>query len=101
MLRAARIVIGIAVFLMGVTLVVFPIAGSPSFEQCVAKASQQEGTQPQKERPAYFFMSSVIVFRCTGKFLEENNVAVTALATVIIALFIGVLIWVATLIAKH
>jgi hypothetical protein len=83
-------IIAIAVLLIGAAFVVGSFFISPSSQKCISNAEQYQGTEPQKERSAHFFVSTIP--RCIGEFLEANNAVVTAIATAIIAIFTVMLV---------
>jgi hypothetical protein len=56
---------------------------SPSFKQCVADHQSQESSGYPKENPSGFLSPISTYVECTGDFIEKNNGAITALATII------------------
>lgn len=68
---------------------------SPTFKECIAKTYEQNKSNSAKEyEPAFGLRVFTYVF-CTGQFLDATGVAITALATIVIAAFTGTL-WYAT-----
>jgi hypothetical protein len=68
---------------------------SPSFKQCIASHQGQESGGTSKENPSGFASAVSVHIECTGDFVDKNNGAITALATIIIAAFTATL-WRAT-----
>lgn len=70
-------------------LVVYAMMLSRSFTQCVADKQDDNSTQQQKERSAYF-KAEIVVF-CSGVFLNRDSGAVQAVTAVVVAIFTVVL----------
>jgi hypothetical protein len=68
---------------------------SPIFKDCLAKHQIQDASSPAKENPPGLLSSVSTYIECTGSFIDANNGAITALATIIIAAFTATL-WRAT-----
>jgi hypothetical protein len=68
---------------------------SAAFQACMDKQTVHSGTQQQAKAPSDvavpMFQRWPVAFLCTGTFLDENNAAITAVATLIIAVFTIVL----------
>jgi hypothetical protein len=68
---------------------------SPTFKQCIGGHNQNEQSAAAEKHPSFFGATVDSYVRCTGGFIEDNSEAITALATIIIAVFTGTL-WIAT-----
>jgi hypothetical protein len=73
-----------------VAALVFAIFDSQSFQNCVC--ANQKDANP-KENSGFALFGTFC--QCTGSFLEAHNAAITALASIVIAIFTGTL-WSAT-----
>jgi len=81
LLPAALFVIICAVFLY------FERSFSPTFQQCTSGQENSAQTSAAEKQPSFFGTTVDTYVRCTGLFFENNSEAVTALATLIIAIF--------------
>jgi hypothetical protein len=67
---------------------------SPTFNECVAKSNNDnKPASAEKDKGAFGGAIFAHVY-CSGEFLDKNGVAITALATIVIAAFTGTL-WIA------
>ncbi|HEV2680918.1 MAG TPA: hypothetical protein VGV14_10500 [Rhodanobacter sp.] len=65
------------------TLIAGSTAFSPSYRDC---AKQQESQSGQQQKDGLFYQPGVIIY-CEAVFSESNNGAITALATIFVAIF--------------
>jgi hypothetical protein len=75
--------------------VVFERSFSQPFAQCVAGHQNEKGQTPPKEDGTFLGLTVNRYTWCSGDFVESNKDAITALATLIIAVFTATL-WIAT-----
>lgn len=73
--------------MLGILLVLWFVAGSPSFESCVSPQQNSDAQDALQK-----IISNLLIYRrCIGPFLHTNEGGITALSTVIIAIFTGIL----------
>jgi hypothetical protein len=94
-----RKIAAIAAILAAVLVLIFAVYDSPSYQQCSAETAKNRGYQ-QHEKTTSNFVGPIIVWRCTGAFIDKNDPAITALATAVIAIFTIVLVFVTNRQAK-
>lgn len=85
-------------FLAGLFLAILARDSSSSFQQCAAQETKSGQEKQEKSSPGIFaslIARTHISWRCTGEFIDQNNAAITAIATVFIAIFTTTL-WRAT-----
>jgi len=80
----------LVLWIVGLALVVWFIASSETFQNCVEAAKNQTSDQSAKNSVSY-----VLISRCTGDFVTVHHDAITALSTLFIALF-TLTLWFAT-----
>jgi hypothetical protein len=90
MLMLTRTMIAAAILLGAAWFVVLGVGNSSSYQECIADGKLREGDQSIDKNLAHLFTSGIIS-RCAGEFLDRNNGAITAAATVVIAIFTTVL----------
>jgi hypothetical protein len=59
---------------------------SPFFQKCINENEDSNNQSAAKENPAAFGIVAIYV-RCSGRFIDRHDAAITALATIIIAAF--------------
>jgi hypothetical protein len=67
-------------------------SASPSFQICIDQTQSRDSNQPE-ERPIYIF--DALNIYCAGTFIDQNRDSIIALATMLLALVTGGLVWVA------
>jgi hypothetical protein len=90
-----RALLGAIALLVGLGLAGAARDNSAAFQTCASKQAADYSAQLKVETPADVvvptFQRWPVAFLCTGAFLDENNAAITAVATLIIAMFTVVL----------
>lgn len=81
--------------LLVVLSLVWIVGSSESFQDCVQKTHKRTGTQSTQKGIANIPITLGICRDCLGQFVTDENPAITALATILIAAFTGTL-WHAT-----
>jgi hypothetical protein len=88
-----RTVIVVSLFLVAFGLSGLAIYESSAYQNCSAEAGGKGSPAQQEKGPPHTFMplinGGLIKFRCIGRSIDENNAVVTAVATVVIAVFLG------------
>ena len=72
-----------------IVITILAVGSSPSYQECEADASKQYSTEQKKEISSQF--SPTVVWTCAGHFIDKNDPVITALATLVIAIFTIVL----------
>ena len=71
------------------------VARSPSFQECINNPQQQQTNQQPNQSGSIFSIPRTRYEACLGVFVDENNGAITAFATVLLTIVTGGLILVA------
>lgn len=86
-----------AVLVLGVLLFLFVIARSSSFQACYARHEQYTTFRDRQEKNALGFSwivrNAKVAGKCAGEFAEHNHGPLTAVATILLALFTTTLWW--------
>src|SRR6202051_4305081 len=76
-------------------LIVWIVGSSKSFQDCVENNQKQTSDQPAQKHISNIPITFRIYRDCTGRFIHDENPAIMALATLLIAAYTGTL-WHAT-----
>ena len=91
MLTAVRAGALILILALGVALCVFSVANSSTYQTCIQLAGQDVSNPSGADSPPRT-VAARSAFRCAGDFVEQNGaLAITALSTVVIAIFTAIL----------
>jgi hypothetical protein len=82
------LIVGLSIFFLAKNF-------SSSFQDCISHERSKEGQQTSKENNDSIVVVVISNARCTARFINEHNGAITALATIVIAAFTMTL-WFAT-----
>ena len=89
--RLARLFLGASVIILMLAMIAWGATYSPSFQKCVAdygNNKSQDQTAPFHEKVVPSRQGQISVFvRCEGKFIDENNGTLVALATIALSIF--------------
>jgi len=90
---------GWSLFLVAIALAVWAVWESTAFQECVCVQTYQIRHQKIDNSSADVLVAALanprIGFRCLGNFLDENESAITAIATILIAIF-TLTLWLST-----
>jgi len=91
--------LGWTAFVIALALCLWAVLESSIFQQCVCEQTYQTSQQQIEKGSADLFIAVIasprITFRCFGHFLDRNESAVTAIATILIAIF-TLTLWLST-----
>jgi hypothetical protein len=77
---------GYVLIVLSLALTIYIREQSPTFQKCLSE-QETKGSEQQKKEDSSVFFSRVVAFKCTGDFLQKNEVMITAVATMLIAFF--------------
>jgi hypothetical protein len=94
-MRIATRIISILALLLALGLAVLSVYESSSFQECETKDGSNDRAQQQQEGLPNFLVPivrrAVLITKCIGTFVDINQAAITAGATLAIAIFTGTL----------
>jgi len=90
MRRRARDSWSLILFVLLILAVVWAVQGSATFQTCIGQSQESGAKQPSEQSVSILAVAGA--YRdCLGRFVGENDAAITAISTVIIAIFTLVL----------
>jgi hypothetical protein len=95
MLKRSRATLATMLFVLGFAILISALTSSPSFQDCYATTNKDEAKREQQSTVLIIVYGPWHVLRCEAVSLNENNGAVTAVATLGIAAF-TLILWLAT-----
>jgi hypothetical protein len=87
-IKTLRAILIILLCLLGVAAIVLT---SQRFQSCIGSASSHLSAPDLYDKAADFLTNLLGYRRCAGAYMVENNAAITALATVLVAIFTAIL----------
>jgi hypothetical protein len=67
---------------------------APSYQKCQANYQAERESEKQEENAASLFVVRVLAYRCTNRLIEGHKDAIIAVATVLLTIVTGFLVWV-------
>lgn len=67
---------------------------APSYQKCQSQYESDRQAKKQKENSASFVVYRVLAYRCTNRLIESHKDAIVAVATVLLTIVTGFLVWV-------
>ena len=95
MRRTIITISALVLFVLAALLVAGAREFSSKFQECQTKYDAQAGTQQQPEGLPQFIIQRILSPRCTARFIRRENAAITALATVLLAVITLALAYIA------
>lgn len=94
MLKSRGKLVLLAIVLATIVMTFWIRDSAPSYQKCQTNYQAERYREKQEENAATFFVVRGLAYRCTNRLIENHRDAILAVATVLLTIVTGFLVWV-------